>query len=327
MSRSALFGRAWAVSVDDGIEKRTWTDHEIEFSGHRTATLQPNEMELSIINLGPDDRAFVDRPGVNIELSAGYKGSLGQVFKGVVKFTSSSKEGTEHHTRITMKDGEIQWKYLTINKSFKKGTEINKVIDAIFKDITALPDYLKTQFQNINKAAQGKKDILPVLLYPKVKRKSQRTKNSAEPAPLPDQIKKKQEQLARNRQRSEAIKLERGKIVRGGAMKKLELFCRSFGLSAIWDEQTLHIVPDGAALSTEAIRIGEGSGQIGAAEKLEDGWRFQCLMQAELKPGHLVYLDDAEFQGLLLIQRIDYDAQSKGGDWMMKIEGREYDAS
>lgn len=335
------FDRYWKLTARDGNEERVIEKPlTIGFGGHRTNDLQPNELELDVYNLNEEHRNWITQKFVNIEVVAGYADSSGQIFKGAVQFGNSVREGGNWITKLVLRDGDIQWRNIFINEVFAKGSTQTQVIEKLFKELTGLPKNITDQFQVINQATQGQKDIVPVLLFPKTKPSSKkpRRRGSKEPPPLPVQVKKQQESLAKQRAKGEAIKLERANLVRGAAMAKLDLFCRSFGLMAIWDNQTLDILPADTAKANSVIEIAAGTGLIGNPEPIIDsvrkdyqtqkfvnGWAFSCQINHELAPGHLVYLDSNEYTGPLLIRKITYDALSKGGEWMNSIEGTPYE--
>jgi len=333
-----LLNRYCEILARDGNEERTYNGLNFGLDGHRTNDLQPNELNLKIHNLNKDSRDWITREHLNIEIVAGYTEHHGQIFKGAVKFGSSVREGGDWITDLVLKDGDIAWRNIFINQSFAKGTPMDKVIEKLFNEITGLPKQLTDQFQKINQAAQGRKDIVPVLLFPKTKAQTKKKKNSKDPPPTPEQVKQRQQQLSSQRQKAANVKLERARITRGSAMDKLDLFCKSYGLHAVWDQQTLNILPADVALADNLPEIAVGSGLVGNVEPIIDtvqknyesqqflnGWSFRANINHEIQPGHLVWLDSINYVGALLIKRVEYKGQLRGGDWIQVTEGTPYE--
>lgn len=338
-SDNSRFGRYWLVTANNGNEERKYPGLAIEATGFRTNNTQPNELELSIYNLTEEDQLFCTTKHVNIKLDAGFKDKHGQIFRGSVQFghTEWDEQGNSC-TKVTLRDGEIQWRNIFINESFPPGTDKAKVIEKLFKKLTGLPENIEAQFQEINKGLQGEKDIVPTLLFPKTKPDSRRGRRQRGVPPVPEQVKKKQEQLAKQRSKAVPIKAERDRLESDAAMKKLNVFTDSFGLRAKWDKQTLSIIPNTFAFGGPVPLITYGSGLIGNVEpvidstrknyqtqKFQNGWRFACQVDPDIEPGCLVVLDSPVFSGVILIEKIELDMASKGDKWQFLVEGNPYD--
>lgn len=326
---SIKFGRYSKVAVKDGIEQlNIFNDIRARFS--ITMDTDPNDCELTIINLSEDERAFINREGVNVEIYAGYVGDFGMCFKGAVTFVDSGDQGTDVDCVVHLKDGEIQWGAITINQKFKEDTPQFKVIERLFKKLTGIPKNIAAQFRQINQGAKGKADIVPVILFPKQDPETieddDEEEDDEDKYTLPSQIKKKEAQLKEQKRKAGVVKTARDKIYRGAAFRKLDIFMKSFGLLAIWEKQTLHIIPEGAALAVEAPRIAEDTGLVGSPEKLENGWRVKFLIDHRVSVGSLIYVEDPEFTGTLLIDRLDGDLETRGQPWYHIAEGTEYAA-
>lgn len=330
----ANFPRYWQVKAASDKEQLTFGPLAIKYDWARTADTQPGEMKLSICNLNPEHRAFVERKGCNIELDAGYTEHHGLVFKGAVEFGSSSKQNGSRWTELTVKDGAIHWRNLFISKSFAAETDVRKMIEAVLNTLTGLPKEIQAEFQEVNKQAKGDVRLLPTELFAQERRdKSLAIKRKDS---IPIRVQKKRLIFAKQDAKAAIIKTARGEVLRGAAMDKLTYLCNSFGLTAIQDLQTIHIVPDEFALAEEAILISPGTGLIGSPKRItftkvnhftaETGWEFDCTANHELRPGGLVYLDSDEFSGPLVIARLEGHGQSHdGGDWKNTVKGMEYD--
>jgi hypothetical protein len=336
---SDRFGRYWLVTANNGNEERKYPGLAVEFSGFRTNNTQPNELELTIYNLTEEDQLFCTTKHVNIKLDAGFKDKHGLVFRGSVQFGHTERDGAGNScTKITLRDGEIQWRNIFINETFPKGTDQAKVIEKLFKKLTGLPENIEAQFQEINKGLQGQKDIAPVLLFPKTKADSKRTRGSRGVPPVPEQVKKKQQQLEKQREKAEVVKSERARLESDAAFKKFNVFLSSFGLAAKWDLQTLSVIPATFAFGGDVPLIAYGTGLIGNVEpvidstrknhqtqKFQNGWRFACQIDPDVEPGCLVVLESPIFTGVILVEKIELEGASKGDTWRYMVEGSPYD--
>jgi hypothetical protein len=331
---SRYFDKFWQVSAADDTDKLIFGPLAIRYDWTRTADTQPGELTLEIANVNTEHRAFIERKGVNIEMDLGYKDYHGLVFKGAVEFGTSEKDSGTRWTKLVLKDGAIHWRNIFIAKSFPAGTDRAQVITELFNKLTGLPEHIQSQFQHVNQALQGQKDIVPVLLHPKQPGQTRRTRTRSTDS-IPVQVAKAKQQIARRRASQQEIKNARAELVRGAALSKLDIFCNSFGLSPIWDLQTLHIVPDEVALPMEAPAIAPGHGLLSSPRKIsfgkvnrfttETGWEFDCHATHELQPGGLVWLESEAFTGTLLISRLEgHGASHDGGEWRNKVQGIEY---
>lgn len=336
MISSQLFNRYWQIIAQDDNEKWTFGNLAIEFSGTRTADTKPGEMELTVYNLNDDSRAFVERKGTNIEVYLGYKAYHGLCFKGAVEFGSSQLTPPSPATKLTLRDGSIHWRNMVINKAFKAGTKQETVIEELIKQLTGLPDNIQKEFQKVNQGIKGQIDAYTIkhsVTTPPASRKDRVRRRDS----VSVKVDKRTKALAKQRANNAPVVAERGRLHRAGSFAKLELLCKNFGLQAIWDKQTLSIIPLGLVLPNEVIVIAPGAGLIGSPEIIEasksegqtlkTGWKFTCELHHELSPGALVQLESEAFTGTLVIRRLDLKGQSHGGgDWVNIVEGQPYDA-
>lgn len=111
---------------------------------------EPNTAELTIYNLNEDSRAAVQKSLVPVIIEAGYGTNLSQIFKGYLRDATSQNKGTDWVTTLITGDGEIAWKQSRVSESFKKGAEIDKVIEQLFKRLGPTVDVVNA-LDNIKK--------------------------------------------------------------------------------------------------------------------------------------------------------------------------------
>lgn len=337
MSRNqpeALFGRYWKVVAATDVESRTLENIAIEFNGVRTADTKPGELELTLYNLNDDTKRFIERRGVNIELHLGYKDFFGLVFKGAVEFGATQMTPPSPPTKLVIRDGAIQWRNVVINKTFKKGTPQERVIEELVKQLTGLPPNIQAEFQRINQGAKetinlqtADRKASAVPLTKQQRRETRVNKRDSKPV----KVQKYLAQQERQQDNAAVAKQARGRVYHDAAFKKLNILCRTFGLTAKWDLQKLTILPEGLVQPREVRVIAPGSGLIGSPEVIEaskfqgqtlqTGIKFMCSLHHELAPGTLVQLESEVYKGPLLIRRLEFKGQSHGGgEWCNVVE-------
>jgi hypothetical protein len=332
MSDRILYDRGWWLQIATDDEIRTWESPKqagdyalsIGFKIQKNADLKANDAEITITNLSPAARAFIVK-NANVELKAGYRDSLGLIFKGAVEFVGHQKQGTDWITTISARDGSIQWREQGISVTFKKDTPVEKVLRKLYETINEAPAI--QGFSTVNAGIKGALSLLPIKVY--ATSTKQTAKPKAAPALTAEQkaanaarrTQEQQQRSQRNAQDAANIKLERARIFRGAAMQHLETLCRSYGLKAVWEDQALHIVPDESFTDSEVIDLTVESGLIGSPEPIEKGgWRVTSLLRHEFKLFRAVSVLSAELDGLYKIVRIEHGGERRGSDWFTVLE-------
>ena len=103
-------------------------DLKIEFSIDQTLEKNPNQCRLTITNLAPDTRAFVERKPCSLKLEAGYSGNLATLFIGDVRYAKSKLDGVNWTTEMELADGGRAFTHARVGESFRSGTDIRTVI-------------------------------------------------------------------------------------------------------------------------------------------------------------------------------------------------------
>lgn len=111
---------------------------------------EPNTAELTIYNLNEDSRTKVQKPKVPCIIEAGYGTNLAQIFKGYLRDASNQNRGTDWVTTLITGDGDIAWRESRVHESFKKGAEIDKVIETLFKRLGPTVD-VQNALENLKK--------------------------------------------------------------------------------------------------------------------------------------------------------------------------------
>lgn len=317
-----LYNRAWSIQVatDEQITKwespATPEDYalSVAFKCTKTADLKPNDAEIKIYNLSEKSRNFIQK-NANIEVSAGYKGNVGLIFKGVVQFVDNKHDGVQWESTITARDGALQWRDIGVTVAFEKGSPVETVIQKLISQVTKAPE-VTGPYSVVNQGIVGSLAISPSVLYPKAvpstAKQGTTPRKAASNGPA---------QRATAQALQSGLKLERGRILRGVAMRQLEIFCKSYGLKAIWGDQKLSVVPANQAVDGEIISLTPDSGLIGIPEPIEGGgFRFTSLLRHEFRLGCDFNVESKTCNGIYRVKRIEIDAERDSQNWYSTLE-------
>lgn len=313
-----LFGYQFSLIANDGVEERRWDNLDGKFKIRKTADTKPNKAELEIYHLNDVSRRFVDPRNVNLQIIAGYQRNKGVAYRGASTFTKHDFTDDGFATMIEALDGGIQRRNTFISVAFDRGTDVKVVIERILKELSKTPE-IQAQYAQINKITQAKLDL--VGFKPKSEATPKTKKTTAPPAKTESQ--QKSEQLKKKQQarvNAAEAKLKKGRIVRGAAFEKLDLFCRAFGLTAILNDQSLSIVPKDAATESELIVLNADSGLLGIPERTETGWKVMSTLRHEFNPGRLVAIDSFFLSGQFLISVVEHEGDTMTDTWQTILE-------
>lgn len=130
MTSDILYDRFFELQVADIIIR----DLDIIFRAVRTLKKEPNTLELTIFNLNEEKRSRLqETKDPVVQLDAGYADRHGVVFLGDVREVDSTYQKPDWVTVLSSGDGEKATQFDRINKSFRKGTNLQNVISEIGK--------------------------------------------------------------------------------------------------------------------------------------------------------------------------------------------------
>lgn len=134
MTSDILYDRFFELQVANIIIREL----DIIFRAVRTLKKEPNTLELTIFNLNEEKRSQLqETKDPVVQLDAGYADKHGVVFLGDVREVNSIYQKPAWVTVLSSGDGEKATQFDRINKSFRKGTNLQNVISEISK---AMPD-------------------------------------------------------------------------------------------------------------------------------------------------------------------------------------------
>jgi hypothetical protein len=98
------------------------------FKVKKTASKDPNCLELSVTNLSDATRAAMRKTGARVILEAGYTETLGTIFTGDARTIDHVRQGADWVTKITGGDGEVAYQNSRVSESFAPGTTVADVL-------------------------------------------------------------------------------------------------------------------------------------------------------------------------------------------------------
>lgn len=110
-------------------QKTTVEGLDIEFDVVSTIDPDPNQAQITVYNLAKKTRDAIQTAHLGVKLYAGYGDDIALIFSGTTNNITHEKSGSSWITRIYAGDGEKEYLTKKINKSYKKGTKLSKIID------------------------------------------------------------------------------------------------------------------------------------------------------------------------------------------------------
>ena len=132
-----LFGREIDLNVD-GVQIRTkYIEDEaapilrVGFKVERTRTKDPNTCDLTIYNLGKDNRTKFQKKEAPTVLEVGYVDNIFQIFSGNLIFGQNQLNGRDWVTTMQAGDGSEEFRTARINTSIKGPAPIGDVLKIV----------------------------------------------------------------------------------------------------------------------------------------------------------------------------------------------------
>ncbi|MGB0908667.1 MAG: baseplate hub protein [Maricaulaceae bacterium] len=134
---------------EDEIARELGSDLSVEFDVQKTRSAEPNKADIKLFNLSPATRNQIagfsggtaKGEFTKIRLAAGYapngKDNSEVIFEGYIRRFWHAKEDTDWVTYITAGDGDLDYRNVTVNRSFGKGTPYSDIVRYI---LSRMPD-------------------------------------------------------------------------------------------------------------------------------------------------------------------------------------------
>ena len=117
---------------------------------------QPNKCEITINNLVRRTRAEFQTSPAHIAFSAGYAGTVKQLYKGDILYAPSRKEGTEWLTEVQAGTGAQAFRHGRVSQTFKAGTDLKTLVVRAAKSMgLSVPKSIQEGKEMLSKIRSG----------------------------------------------------------------------------------------------------------------------------------------------------------------------------
>ena len=116
---------------------------KVVFRITKTVKKEPNECELQIYNLRPENRVALQKRKQETIIEAGYLDNTSILFQGTLEYSTSVQDGQDWITTLQAADGTDKLKTKRINKSLKGPAKATVVLREAAKALGLKPGNLK----------------------------------------------------------------------------------------------------------------------------------------------------------------------------------------
>ncbi len=111
-------------------------DLRVAFKAKKTLKPDPNVCEVKVWNLGPDQRAGLDKQKTPVvSLTAGYAQELTHIFLGQALHVEHERQGADLITTVSTTDGGEKAQHARVNVSFGPRTKIDTVLRTLAREL------------------------------------------------------------------------------------------------------------------------------------------------------------------------------------------------
>lgn len=121
----------------------------VAFQIEKSLEPPPNPATITVSNLSPDTRTFLQQKPVRVDLQAGYGDERALLFRGWVRSANPVRTTTGWDVIVQLGDGDRAYNYGRVSRSFAAGTDAK----------TALAEVAKTMGLKLPKSASEAKDL------------------------------------------------------------------------------------------------------------------------------------------------------------------------
>lgn len=286
---STQYKRAYELLlISQEGESKSIKDLRVNFEITKTVLSFPNLAKISIYNPNEDTLSLLEEKYSSVVLNAGYEGNLRLIYKGQIRNVYQTKLGVDRIVTFYSGDGERDFQTAIFNKTFSENVSISAAIKEVinsFKEVTI-----------------GTINGLPQV----------------------------------------ADKL-RGQTLSGSSKDILDNFAEEYGFTwSIQDGEVIVTPVEEPLQDEEAVLINASTGMIGSPTVTDIGANVTCLLNPRLLPNKAVKIEsvnsELQLSGLLFrevkttrgegtykIQEVVFKGDSREGDWISTVKGRNLD--
>lgn len=113
-----------------------------------------------------------------------------------------------------------------------------------------------------------------------------------------------------------------GAVFFGDARSAMDEVVAQLGAGWTWSitDGALMVLAPGQTVEQSAVLLSPQSGLIGAPRRQQRGLEVVSLMQPKIKPGKLLRVRSADFDGFYKVQKALFTGEARGGEWYTRAE-------
>ena len=280
---SVLFNRGMTAIIGPrGGQGILVTDLRMTFQIERTLEKFPNNAQIEIYNLGRENRSRIEEKRTAILINAGYGDTLKNLFAGDIAQIVTKRSGPDIVTSIEAGDGEVSYNNTKLDISFKPGTTMGQVFDAIRSSFGLSEGTVK----GLNESDQFQQGLT-----------------------LSGSVRDHMNYIARRQNLEWSIQNNQLQIlpVDTATDEEVVLLNASTGLV-------------GTPFKTKVVNqsiLKKKDGQI-----TDSGIACVSLLNAEIKPGRRIKIESEFITGVFRVHKVKHNGDTHGQQWYSEIEAK-----
>lgn len=143
MSGVRQWGRLAKVIIGKSTAGLLVENLRIKFDVVKTVDFTPNTATIQIYNLSPNSQARISNEFDEVQVFAGYQGTVPQIFRGNIVRAQHTREVNDHITTIEAADGDHDFRTAVMNETLSAGTTSSQLIDRAVASFKGVGDTTK----------------------------------------------------------------------------------------------------------------------------------------------------------------------------------------
>lgn len=255
----------------------------------KSSSSNPNQAKITVYNLSDRLASYLynnQKKNIVILLKAGYRDTgIKTIFKGTVSGVDSTYEGTLRKTTISCTDGGVNLKEANTNRSYRKGTSVNKIIDDLIDDV-GVPK---------NKGAIARLPDSEKIAH-----------NWYYTGPTAQVLK------------SWGENYDFSFSIQDGSAHWMPIDGRK-------DQEVVRISPQTGMIGSPSTRNTSGNAKQRNKAKNKDGIKVKCLLNGAILPETTVYIESDQFNTALKVVDVIHTGELEGAMWVTEFIGKVVD--
>ena len=299
---TTLFDRAYQLTIGPPDAPAVIIETlRVSFSITKDIHPTANPGRFQIWNLAEKTRTNLKARHDILNLSAGYVGSIGEIYEGEVIRIEHERQGPDIVTTVECVDGAEALGGSSINRNFRRNAKVIDIIAFVARQFTL--DYQR-------------EPQTPLLFGRRAKpKKPSRLRLLGLDFNLP------QLELDLIAQ-GIATTVPRGLSLSGSTRDSMNALAKTYRFEWSIQDGAIQVISVGRSVAGETVVLTEKSGLIGSPTPSADGAQWRALMSSKLAPGALATLTSDAVNGPYRIDSVRYTGDFRGDPWFAECQGR-----